>query len=323
MSVLPTRPLESVGDALLARTRAGRFPLSGQFELTCRCNLKCQMCYTDPFNTPERVRQELSTDEVIRILDELQEAGCLELTLTGGEPLARPDFRTIYEAAHSRGFLLTVFTNATLITEEIADLWIAHPPRMVEISLHGVSAGVFERVTQISGSFQHCHEAIERLRLRRIPMTLKTVAMTLNKDEVLAVKRYVDSLGSNVHFMLGEYLRDDLAISGLPYQYQLAEQDLGEIERQEPVLVKEKEHDVQSRHEAIGNCSSGQVSFHIDAYGQLQLCSGNRRGGYDLRHGSFSEGFFDVLPTLPCPNRSERPQQSKTFIPLPVLQEVS
>ena len=84
MRELPSRLLETVGDALLARSPQGRLPLSGQWEITCRCNLRCQMCYTDPFNTPDRVRQELATAEVVRILEELREAGCIELTLTGG-----------------------------------------------------------------------------------------------------------------------------------------------------------------------------------------------------------------------------------------------
>ena len=44
--------------------------------------------------------------------------------------------------------------------------------------------------------------------------------------------------------------------------------------------------------------------FHIDAYGMLQLCSGNRRAGYDLRKGSFREGFYEVLPTFGCPWKS-------------------
>ena len=73
------------------RLSGGRFPLSSQWEITCRCNLRCVMCYTDCFNTPDMLRQELSLREIVRIMDEIREAGCLELTLTGGEPLIRRD----------------------------------------------------------------------------------------------------------------------------------------------------------------------------------------------------------------------------------------
>ena len=47
----------------------------------------------------------------------------LWLTLTGGEPLLRPDFCDIYAYAHGLGLVLTVYTNATLITERHLELW--------------------------------------------------------------------------------------------------------------------------------------------------------------------------------------------------------
>ncbi len=69
------------GEQLFQRFQGKPFPLNGQWEVTCRCNLKCVMCYTDPSNTPEQIRQELSYEEIVRILDEIHEEGCLELTL--------------------------------------------------------------------------------------------------------------------------------------------------------------------------------------------------------------------------------------------------
>ena len=158
-----------------------RFPLACQWEVTCRCNLHCVMCYTDCFNVPERIRQELSTVELLRIMEELAEAGCLELCLTGGEPLARADFFQIYERAIQLGFLVTLFTNGTLITESIADQLAALPPHRVEISLHGITETTFERVTLGRGSFQRCRQAIAWLTERRIPLTLKSTALTLNR----------------------------------------------------------------------------------------------------------------------------------------------
>jgi len=117
----------------------GRFPWSCQWELTCRCNLRCVMCYTDCFNRPDKIQDELPTNEIIRIMDELAEAGCLELCLTGGEPLARQDFFEIYAHAKQKGFLVTIFTNGTLITDVIADRLAALPPHRIEISFHGLT----------------------------------------------------------------------------------------------------------------------------------------------------------------------------------------
>ncbi len=273
-----------------------RFPLACQWEVTCRCNLHCVMCYTDCFNEPERIRQELSTVELLRILEELAEAGCLELCLTGGEPLARPDFFQIYERAITLGFLVTLFTNGTLITESIADRLAALPPHRVEISLHGITETTFEQVTLGRGSFQRCRQAIAWLTERRIPLTLKSTALTLNRHEILPIKRYVDTIES-VGYKLGEEIRPALDGSGAPFRFALEPEALDELHRQDAQLLREA---FQKQVPDTRPCRSGVRRFHIDAYGVLQLCSGNRAQGYDLRKGSFQEGFYDYLPSFGC-----------------------
>ncbi|MDZ4856102.1 MAG: radical SAM protein [Nitrospirota bacterium] len=273
-----------------------RFPLSCQWEITCRCNLRCAMCYTDCFNRPEAIRQELTTAEILRILDELAEAGTLELCLTGGEPLARQDFFQLYEHAIRCGFLVTVFSNGTLITEAHADRFASLPPHCIEISLHGVTRETFEGITLGQGSYDRCLQAIRFLLDRQIPLVLKSTAMTLNRQEILEVKRYVASLGT-VRYKLGEEMRPSLDGGEGPFQYALSEQDLAELNRRDPDLWRDA-----CRRDSVElpPCRSGMHRFHIDAYGQLQLCSSNRRQSYDLRQGSFQTGFYEALPAFAC-----------------------
>ncbi len=273
-----------------------RFPYSCQWEITCRCNLHCVMCYTDCFNRPEAIRQELSTADILRIMDELAEAGTLELCLTGGEPLARPDFFQLYEHAIRCGFLVTVFSNGTLITEAHADRFAALRPHRIEISLHGLTRETFEQITLGQGSYDRCVQAITLLLDRQIPLVLKSTAMTLNRQEILDIKRYVESLGK-VPYKLGEEMRPTLDGSAAPFHYALPKLDLIDLNSQDPDLEKEA-----SRQYSVDQppCRSGMHSFHIDAYGRLQLCSGNRRQSYDLRTGSFAAGFFEALPIFAC-----------------------
>jgi MoaA/NifB/PqqE/SkfB family radical SAM enzyme len=254
------------------------------------------MCYTDCFNRPEFVRQELTTPEILRIMDELAEAGTLELCLTGGEPMARTDFFDVYEHAVRNGFLVTVFTNGTLISEAHADRFAELLPHRIEISLHGATQETFERITQGRGSHDRCLNAVSLLLDRNIPLALKTTAMTLNQDEVLAIKRYVASLGS-VSYKLGEEMRPELDGGAGPFQYSLSEQELTALNRQDDDLWAET---CQQQSADCSPCRSGMQRFHIDAYGRLQLCSGNRIHSYDLRTGSFREGFFEALPSFAC-----------------------
>ena len=72
---------------------------------------------------------------------------------------------------------------------------------------------------------------------------------------------------------------------------------LDDLNKQDPQLWKES---CQKQAQDTLPCRSGMQRFHIDAYGFLQLCSGNRAQGYDLRKGSFKEGFYDHLPAFGC-----------------------
>jgi MoaA/NifB/PqqE/SkfB family radical SAM enzyme len=69
---------------------AERVPLSGSFDLKYRCNFRCVHCYAGHLvDTPRSEAAEMSTRQVISLLREAADAGCLLALLSGGEPLVR------------------------------------------------------------------------------------------------------------------------------------------------------------------------------------------------------------------------------------------
>ena len=124
--------------------------------------------------------------------------------------------------------------------------------------------------------------------------------MTVNRDEVLAIKRFVNGLqarGHRVGYKLGETLCLTLDGSDEPGLLALTDEELEDLNRQDAELWTEACGPQPSE---MKPCTSGMQRFHIDAYGQLQLCSGNRSQSYDLRGGSFTEGFYHHLTAFPC-----------------------
>jgi MoaA/NifB/PqqE/SkfB family radical SAM enzyme len=183
---------------LVGRFRSGgrRIPLEATIETSFRCNLACVHCYVNEPVGDFAIRdREMPLARLKTLVDEMAEAGCLNLLLTGGEVLVRPDFPELYLYAIRKGLLVTVFTNGTLVTDRIAALFDEYRPLAVEITLYGMTRETYEKVTRVPGSFDKCIEGIERLVKLGVPLSLKTMALTWNQHEVGAMQAYAQGLG--------------------------------------------------------------------------------------------------------------------------------
>jgi MoaA/NifB/PqqE/SkfB family radical SAM enzyme len=147
----------------------GRHATTCLFELTPTCNLRCHFCYValDPYRGPY-----LTTAQVERILEMLADAGVLWLTLTGGEIFSRRDFPEIYRAAKRLGFMVTLYTNSTLVTERHARLLAEDPPHSVEVSIYGADAAHYEGPTGIAGTFARFERGVSLLQAAGVNMVL-------------------------------------------------------------------------------------------------------------------------------------------------------
>ena len=173
-----------------------RIPIEGTIETTYRCNLNCVHCYVNqPAASIEERERELSLERLKQLVDEIVAEGTLFVLFTGGEVLLRPDFPELYLYARSKGLLVTIFTNGTLVTDRIADLFVEARPDKIEISLYGMTKETYDRVTRVPGSFEKCIAGIQRLVERGLPLTLKTMALAWNHHEIEAMEAYAKSLG--------------------------------------------------------------------------------------------------------------------------------
>jgi radical SAM protein with 4Fe4S-binding SPASM domain len=277
--------------------KKGRLPLTGLLEPTFRCNLQCAHCYVS-YDPKER---ELTCEEFCRIIDQIVEAGCLQIAFTGGEPFLREDFLDIYSYAKSEGLIITLFTNGTLITEEIADFLHSFSPFSVEISLHGVTPGTYEKVTRTPGSFQRCVRGINLLLERDIRVKLKTVVLNLNYQELEGIKEYVEGLG--LEFLYDPYVMPKLDGSKEPYKFSIPPEETVKLEIADKKRYKAwmktcQRFQEEKRSDKLFTCGAGLNSFVVNPYGKLQMCIAYRNPSYDLLEGTFSEGFQDFFMRL-------------------------
>ena len=284
-----------------------RIPISGSIEVTRRCNNQCIHCYNNlPAGDRKARDEELTTDEYCRILDEIVEAGCLWLLFTGGEIFIRQDFLKIYTYARQKGLLITLFTNGTLITTEIADQLAQHPPFSIEITIYGYTKDTFESITKIPGSYDHCINGIHLLMDRELPLKLKTMALTCNKLEIEALKRFVEE-DFGLEFKFDAMINPRRDCSQTPLDVRLTPAEVVELDLKYPDRVDEwKCFAARLNHAAIDldsaenlyACGAGQNSFAVDPYGRLNLCVLSATDSYDLRQGCFKEGWEEHLAAV-------------------------
>jgi MoaA/NifB/PqqE/SkfB family radical SAM enzyme len=125
--------------------------MSVLLELTYACNLDCTFCYNDLSLGGQR----LSLAQYRELLDDLASLGVLNLSLTGGEPLAHPRFFEIAGHARNLGFVIRLKTNGHAVKGAVARrIRDEVDPFLIEVSLHGASAETHDRQTRVAGSFE-------------------------------------------------------------------------------------------------------------------------------------------------------------------------
>ena len=273
-----------------------RIPIGGGFEPTFRCNLKCVHCYAT--KGLKSTRQELSLQEICKVFDEISNEGCLWLLITGGEPLIRNDFLDIYTNAKKRGFIVSLFTNGTLVNTDIVDCLRKWRPFNIEITLYGATKKTYESITRIPGSFEKCIQGIDLLLKENLPLRLKSIIMTLNRHEIDELRYFSKSHG--MPFLFDPILSRALNGSKSPCKYRLTPKQIVELDVADPERFKSwKEYLADFRGKPSSDklyiCGAGETSFFINPYGELQLCVLSRSPSYDLRQGAFPDGWYSFF----------------------------
>ncbi len=290
------------GQRLYQQVHAKRIPVNGSMELTFRCNLRCAHCYCNLSpDDPQAIAAELSTEEVLVLIDQVTESGCLWFLITGGEPLLRNDALDVLLHAKKRGLITTLFTNGTLVTESVADFLAEWQPHSVEITLYGVTHETHEKITRVPGSFDRSMRGIELLLERSVPLALKTMAMTLNREEIFPLKAFAEERG--LKFRFDPLLNPRLDGSKKPCDFRLSPDEVLGMDLEDEQRAREWREfcgkfitPLPSEH--LFSCGAGVSTFHIDPYGRMSACEMARFRSYDLRSGSFREGWDDVIPGI-------------------------
>jgi len=299
--------------SLWKKTEGKRTLFSINLEITARCNNNCRHCYINlPAGDKTARKKEVSFEEIKEIVDAAVTLGAFRCLITGGEPLLREDFFNIYLYLKKKGFLVSVFTNATLVSEEHVRLFKTYPPRNIEVSVYGVTEKTYERVTRRTGSFAAFSRGLDLLLESGIKVRLKAMALRSNVNELMEIARFCREKTKD-YFRFDPFLH--LRYDGNPERNveiiseRLSPDEIVALEQSDPERFQALKKDCNNlifpeypKHTCnhLFHCGAGNGSFVLSYDGLFRLCYSlwHPECIYDLKNGSLNDAFRRFVPRV-------------------------
>lgn len=150
-------------------------------ELTYRCPLQCPYC-SNPVEIA-KYKDELSTEDWIRVMRQARKMGAAQLGFSGGEPLARRDLEALIGEARSLGYYTNLITSGVGMDEKRVKTFKEAGLDHIQISFQASN----EELNNYLGgtrSFQHKQEMARVVKEHEYPMVLNIVLHRKNIDQI-------------------------------------------------------------------------------------------------------------------------------------------
>lgn len=151
-------------------------PVTAVWEITMGCNMRCKHCGSICEKPQE---DELTTEEAVKLCEDLGKLGFDHITLSGGEPTTRKDWNIIAKALKANGIVPTMITNGWLMNEEILDKAIEAKIATIALSIDGLEET--HDFIRRPGSFQRDMKALELMKHKGM---ISSVITTINKKNI-------------------------------------------------------------------------------------------------------------------------------------------
>ena len=167
------------------------------FYLTGGCNLCCRHCWISPKYQPKGTTYpSLDFDLFRSIVGQGKSLGLEAVKLTGGEPFLHPDIHRIIDYIRGEELRLTIETNGTLCTPELAGEIKKCKRPSISVSLDGANAETHEYIRGVDGCFEAALQGIRNLSKEGLKPQVIMSIMNCNKDQMEEMLRLAESLGA-------------------------------------------------------------------------------------------------------------------------------
>ena len=308
-----------------------RNPIDATFELTVRCNMKCMMCMFRHCTSEnaELISRELTAEEWIKIAEDAAGMGTGSVLITGGEPMLRQDFPEIYKGIYKQGFMISLYTNATLVDDRIMELLREYPPHKIGISIYGASSDTYEKVCGNGALFEKAIEGAKKLITLPSVVDFRTTIIEDNYEDAykiddLVKKEFGDKYTVTMTRMVLKAVRggcadvDSCRLS--PEKNVLLPQKRGIEKLRELIGESFDINNVRFRFEkkntdcensvsetaSLLGCSGGMRSYCVTFDGLLQACQALGQFTTDVKNNGLKKAWEDFPFAIKLPPMNEK-----------------
>ncbi len=260
-----------------------------QFELTFRCNEHCRHCYCPREN---EIAKELTTDELKQVIDDLREMNVVELTFTGGDLFVRNDSFEIMEYAYSKGFVINVFTNGTLLQDEDFYRLKKLYPRSVHFSLYNYIPEKHDAFTGLPGSFRKTTDAIRKCKLLGIPVNIKVSLVEENREDIEGIMQLTKELGTTVQVSMQLTPANDRSMEPTSHRLKNAAAYAEVMKKVESHILLSCAGDfmtTERKDTENAICGAGAFTLNVNPYGEVYPCNALLLSCGNVRERKISE----------------------------------
>lgn len=150
-------------------------------ELTDRCNLRCKHCYGD-FKLENH--HTLSVDSLDNLINQAVNLNIYQFDLTGGEPLLYKNLETILSKLYDAGMLITIFSNLTIQSDKILNLFDKYCVKKIITSIDSNDAASHDEFRGMSGALDRTINNIKKLKNTNIELSINTMVGNHNENNI-------------------------------------------------------------------------------------------------------------------------------------------
>lgn len=252
-------------------------------ELGLQCNLECSHCYNfDRKNPkPEYFSNYLSSDRILKLIEELKDAGTLMVALSGGEPILHKNIYEFINKIRHENLIPKIKSNGSLINIETALKLKENGLLEADISLYGSNSIEHDWMTNINNSFEKTIAGIKNLKHQGIKTQLNFLVHKNNYQNITGMIRLSEELDCTHSFsteFTSRYDKTSLTDIGLNLEEYIEllkspEGDLFKYENQEKAL----------------QCECAKTVCGISSKGEVYPCIGAPIPSGNIKNQSFNE----------------------------------